>query len=421
MGFLPKNPRAPTHISRTGRAAENEPVAGGQVIAHVDMDAFFASVSLRDRPDLQGFPVVIGGGDRGVVLAANYPARKYGLHSALPMSAVRRQCAHAVILPPEREKYVQVSRAIMALCESLTPFVEPLSIDEAFMDLTGMNHFPSAQQGAQWLRAEVQKQHGVTCSVGIGPAMFIAKMATTYCKPDGLLEVSSGEVLDFLHPQKVESLWGIGPSSADLLHSLGIKRIGQLAHTPVSTLERTLGVAQARQVYELAWGRDQRRVQAVDVHEAAKSISADMTFPEDIDSPQRISTYLLRVSDKVGMRTRAAAMVGNTITITIKFSDFTRITRSLTLADPTDSTHVINRNAQKLFQKLNLQRARVRMVGVRVSNLRYADEVPWQGQLWDDDARWRDVDRGLDEVRRKFGAHAVQAGSLLDDDFSRRN
>src|SRR4051812_42272924 len=267
------------------------------------MDAFFVSVELLERPELRGRPVVVGGaGPRGVVSAASYEARTFGVHSAMPMSRARRLCPQAVVLPPRHDKYAAVSAGVMEIFRSITPLVEPLALDEAFLDVSGALRRPGrpAQIG-RMIRGLVAEQQGITCSVGVASTKFVAKLASTRCKPDGLLVVPADGVVDFLHPLPVAALWGVGERTEQVLTRLGLRTVGDIAATPPDTLRREVGDAVGEHLHNLAWGRDERAVVA---SVKDKSIGAEETFDVDIADAQSIRRELLRLSERVGSRLR---------------------------------------------------------------------------------------------------------------------
>lgn len=391
-----------------------DPAAGddtGCTILHVDMDAFFASVTLLDHPDLVGTPVIIGGGNRGVVLSATYEARALGVASAMPMTRARRLAPQATVLPPTHARYGQVSRAVMEVFRSFTPLVEPLSVDEAFLDVSGaVRAFGRPAVIGQAIRDIVADEQGVTCSVGVAPTKFVAKLASGLAKPDGLLVVPKDEVVDVLHQLPVGALWGVGDRTEEHLHTLGLRTVADIAHTPLATLRRVLGDAMGQNLHDLAWGRDPRPV--VPTH-TEKSIGADETFARDIDDPEEVRRRLLGLSEKVAARLRRAQVMGRTVSIKVRFADFTTITRSKTLREHTDVSREIYATACELFDALGLQRARLRLVGVRVEGLRDALSVPLQARLDEPEHGWRDADRAIDRASLRFGAGAVRPASLV--------
>ncbi len=384
-------------------------------ILHVDMDAFYASVSTRDRPDLQDVPVIVGGGHRGVVLSANYLARKYGVRSAMPGTRARRLCPQAVVLPPDFDTYAQVSSAVMEAFRQVTPLVEAISLDEAFLDVSGAGRrMGSPYDIAERLRATIVDEQGITCSVGVAATVSVAKMAGRRAKPDGVHVVPPGEVTTFLHPLGVEELWGVGEKTAAMLHRLGLPTVGDIAHTPLVTLQRVVGPSLGTHLHELAWGCDRRVVTARRGHdEPDKSMGADETFGRDTDDHEVIRRELLRLSAKVTARMRTARMAGRTVTLRVRFADFTTITRSRTLPEATDVTQEVYHTAVALFTALGLQRARVRLVGVRVEGLVPRVSVHHQLVLGEREHGWSDADRAVDRATSRFGSTAVRPAALI--------
>ncbi|NDF43269.1 MAG: DNA polymerase IV [Actinobacteria bacterium] len=263
-------------------------------ILHVDMDAFFASVSELDYPQYKGKPLVVGAGARGVVLSANYAARKFGIKAAMPVSRAQRMAPNAIFIPPDHERYSQVSRKVMEIFFEFTPHVEPLSLDEAFLDVTGSRKlFGSGRNIAELIRKRVFASEKITCSVGIATTKFIAKLASGRCKPNGILEIAHDRVLTFLHPLPVSEIWGVGPKTNEELQALGLRTVADIANTPLETLKRALGASAGESLYELAWARDYREVVA-DAPE--KSISAAETFAYDLEDQDEIFRELLRLT-----------------------------------------------------------------------------------------------------------------------------
>lgn len=388
---------------------------GETSILHVDMDAFYASVATRERPELAGVPVIVGGGGRGVVLSANYHARQYGVRSALPMTRARRMCPDAVVIPPDFETFGQVSAAIMENFRRVTPVVEVLSLDEAFLDVSGAaRRLGTPVEIAELLRATIHDEQGVTCSVGVAASAILAKLASRRAKPDGVLVVPPDAVTAFLHPLDVGELWGVGEKTQALLHRLGLFTVGDLAHTPVRTLQRALGPGLGAHLHELSWGVDRRVVTARrGDHESEHSMGADETFSRDIDDRELIGRELLRLSSRVAGRMRTAGVAGRTVTIRVRFADFTTITRSRTLLDATDVTVEIYRTALRLYDALGLQRARLRLVGVRVEGLIPRQQVQRQLVLGEREHGWSHADRAVDAATRRFGSAAVRPASLI--------
>lgn len=391
----------------------------GCTILHVDMDAFFALVSMRSRPELHGRPVIVGGDGRSVVLSATYEARALGVHSAMPMSRARRLAPQAVILEPDFSAYQEVSRNVMALFDSITPLVEPLSLDEAFLDVAGaIRRLGPATAIAQLIRARVHDEQHITCSVGVASTKFVAKLASTHSKPDGMLVIPADKVIDFLHPLPVGALWGVGEKTEQQLTRLGLHTVADIANTPLAALQRSLGRAAGSHLFELSWGRDPR---GVSPHEPDKSIGNEATFEDDISDPELVHAHLLRLSDRVAGRLRASAYVGRTVAIKVRFADFTTLTRSRTLPRHTDVGMEIYDTARALYDALNLTRVRVRLVGVRMEGLADAASQPQQLLLGEPDIGRRDAEVAVDALRAKYGARAVRPARLVDQDPRRRD
>jgi DNA polymerase-4 len=405
-------------VTRPAGASETVADDTGCTILHVDMDAFYASVSLLDHPDLQGQPVIVGGsGSRGVVLSATYEARTYGVHSAMPMSRARRLCPAATVLPPEFERYQEASRGVMAVFADVTPLVEPLSLDEAFLDVAGAaRRLGSATRIGQLIRDRVSDEQGITCSVGVAASKFVAKLASSMAKPDGIIVVPADGVVSFLHPLPVGALWGVGDKTEETLHRLGLRTVGDIAHTPADTLRRALGEAAGSHLHELSWGRDARPVVS-GVEE--RSIGAEETFARDVDDPEVVRRTLLKLSERTAARLRSAGQVGRTVSIKVRFADFTTITRARTLRDATDVGREVFETARSLYDALGLQRARLRLVGVRMEGLVDADQAPRQLTLDERPQGWREADRAVDAASARFGAGVVRPASLVGEGGSR--
>lgn len=401
----------------SGRVAFGTDDAGCTIL-HVDMDAFYASVSLRGRPDLHGLPVIVGGGGtRGVVLSATYEARALGIHSAMPMSRARRVAPNAVVIEPDHRAYAQVSRNVMALFGSITPLIEPLSLDEAFLDVSGaLRRLGAPTAIAELIRARIHDEQQITCSVGVASSKFVAKLASTRAKPDGLLVVPADRVIDFLHPLPVGALWGVGEKTEEQLTRLGLRTVGDIANIPLATLQRALGQASGRHLHDLSWGRDPR---SVTPHEPEKSIGNEETFAHDIDDPEVIHAHLLRLADQVAGRLRSAGYVGRTVGLKVRFADFSTITRSRTLTRPTDVGREIYDTVRGMYDALGLQRVLIRLVGVRIEGLADAHDAPRQLLLGDPDSGRREAEVAVDALRARYGADAVRQARLVDPD--RRN
>ncbi|CAB4341498.1 unannotated protein [freshwater metagenome] len=384
-------------------------------ILHIDMDAFFASVEVREDPRLHGKQVIVGfDGNRGVVLSATYEARKLGVHSAMPMSRALRLAPDAIVVEPDHEKYSEVSENVMAIFESITPLVQPLSVDEAFLDISGAQKLMGTPtQIGEVIRARVSDEQGITCSVGVAPTMFVAKLATNFAKPDGLHVVPADKVIEFLHPLPIGALWGVGEKTAEQLSRLGLVCVADIANTPVKTLARVIGQAAAEHLYELAWGRDPR---IVTPNQAEKSIGAERTFDADLDDPELLHAEFLDLSNKVAKRLRAADYFARTITIKVRFADFTSVTRSKSLSSSTDLATEIYATSKSLFDAMQLQRARVRLVGVRATGLVPASESSVQLEFSQRDSGWREAEHAIDQVSQKFGNSAVKPARLIKPD-----
>lgn len=378
-------------------------------ILHVDMDAFYASVAERDDPSLRGKAVVVGAGARGVVLSANYAARKYGIRAAMPVGRAKRMAPHAIFVTPDHQRYSEVSAKVMEIFDSFTPLVEPISLDEAFLDVTGARKLlGTGREIAVEIRRRVEASEGITCSVGIAPSKFIAKLASGHCKPNGILEIPADRILNFLHPLPVNAIWGVGPKTAETLERLGLRTVADIANLPRATLIRALGQASGASLYELAWGRDYRDVTP---NEPDKSISAAETFVQDLDDPEEILREFLRLTEKAAARLREKDLYAKTISIKVRFADFSTISRSKTLPLPIDSTHDIYEIAKSLYTALNLDRARLRLVGISLDNL--SEAAPEQLLLGARERGWREADTAIDRAKLRFGGGSVRPGRLI--------
>lgn len=388
------------------------PDDAGCGVLHIDMDAFFAAVELRSRPELVDRPVVVAGeGPRSVVLSANYPARRFGVRSAMPVAAARRLCPQAVYLPPTPRLYREVSRGVMGLFREITPLVEPLSLDEAFLDVSGalrrLGSTP-ARIGAE-LRSRISAEHHITCSVGVAPVKFVAKLASGMSKPDGMIVVPRTDVLGFLHPLPATALWGVGERTAAALGRLGLDTVADVARAPLPRLKRALGAAVGEHLHALANGRDSRVVVA-DATE--KSIGAEHTFDVDQDDRDVLVRELLRLSGRVAGSLRAKGIRGRTVSIKVRFADFTTISRARSLPVATDVAREIHACAVSLLSDHVPATSKVRLVGVRMEGLTDGtggEQLTFEGNA----PRWRDAEVAADVARSKFGAAAVRPASLL--------
>jgi len=388
------------------------PARPPEPILHVDLDAFYASVEVLKDPSLAGKPVIVGGtGARGVVASASYEARAYGVRSAMPAVRARRLCPEAVFLPSDFEAYRAHSNRFREVLLSFTPIVEPISLDEAFLDVGGATAlFGPPERIAATIRARVASEVGVTCSIGVAPTKFVAKIASDDRKPDGLLHVPAEGVLAFLEPLPVGRLWGVGEKTGELLGRLAIRTIGDLARTPEPVLQRILGEQSARHLWNLAHGVDDRVVVA---YEAPKSVSHEETFERDLDDEAEILRELLALSGRVAARLRADGYRARTIVLKARLATFTTLTRSRTLADPTDVGADLYRVVAEQYRSLPGARRRIRLLGVQAAGLVPAGSeqlAMLRGE------RWGDVERAVDRIERRFGRGATTAASLLDRD-----
>jgi nucleotidyltransferase/DNA polymerase involved in DNA repair len=384
----------------------------GCTVLHVDMDAFYASVELIARPELRGTPVIVGGGSRGVVLSATYEARSYGVHSAMPMSRARRLCPQATVVEPTHGLYSEVSAGVMEIFRSVTPLVEPLSLDEAFLEVSGARRrLGRPAEIGQLIRDRVSDEQGITCSVGVATTKFVAKLASTRAKPDGMIVVPAAEVVAFLHPLPVGALWGVGEKTEQALTRLGLHTVGDIANTPERTLVRALGQASGSHLYALSWGRDERRVVP---HEPDKSIGAEETFTRDVDDPDVVRRELLRLAERTGARLRTAGLAGRTVSVKIRFADFTTITRARTLPEATDVAAVLYGTARTLYEALGLDRARLRLVGIRVEGLVASETAPRQLLPGERSHGRREAEQAADRAVHRFGKGVVRPASLVD-------
>ncbi|XVU27377.1 DNA polymerase IV [Actinoplanes sp. CA-054009] len=390
----------------------------GCTVLHVDMDAFFASVAVRADPSLRGKPVVVGGvGPRGVVSSASYEARKYGVRSAMPTARARLLCPRAIFLPVDGAAIGEASRAVMAIFRDVTPLVEPLSSDEAFLDVAGAQRLLGRPvEIAQLIRRRMLEEQRLTCSVGVASTKFVAKLGSTRAKPDGVVVVPHELVLDFLHPLPVDALWGVGERAAETLRRLGLTTVGEIARAPVGMLRGALGDAAATHLHELAWGRDPRRVTP---EREEKSIGAEMTFDTDVADPLLIRRSLLALSEKVGARLRAGGYVGRTIAIKVRLADFRTVNRSRTVPTSTDVAREIFETVWNLFTALGA-RDHIRLVGVRVEGLTAAATTSRQLSLGEPERGWREAEAATDAVIARFGRASVGPASLLGQSDLRR-
>jgi DNA polymerase-4 len=384
-------------------------------ILHVDLDAFYASVEALKDPSLRGKPVVVGGaGPRGVVASASYEARRFGIRSAMPGVRARRLCPEAIFLPADFAAYRAHSNRFREVLLAHTPLVEPISLDEAFLDVGGATSlFGQPPAIAAKIRADVEREVGVTCSVGVASTKFVAKLASDECKPDGMLVVSADGVMAFLEPLPVGRLWGVGEKTGEVLGRLAIRTIGDLGRTPESILARLLGEQNARHLSQLAHGVDDR---VVVPYEAPKSVGHEETFERDIDDDETILRELLALSGRVASRLRADGYRARTVTLKVRLATFTTLTRARTLPDATDVGADLYRVVADLYRALPGERRRVRLLGVQASGL--VEGAAEQLALLRGE-RWGDVERAVDRIEARFGRGAAGPASLLDRDRRR--
>ncbi len=415
-----------------GAAAERWPVA----VLHVDMDAFYVAVEVRRDPSLRGRPVVVGGnGRRGVVAAASYEARAFGVRSAMPSVQARRLCPQALFLPGDHAAYAEASAAIMAIFGEVTPLVEPLSLDEAFLDVSGaQRRLGGPVTIAAGIRQRVADEQHLPCSVGVASTKFLAKLASEAAKPTptpqgpregrGVWVVTPGEELAFLHPLPVKALWGVGPATLAKLERIGVATVGDLAGMPLVTVVAALGEASGRHLFELAHNRDPRRVEP---EREAKSIGHEETFAVDRFDRDDLDRELLRLADAVGRRLRGAGLAGHTVQLKVRFGDFTTITRSRRVGEPLDNGLDLARAARQMLAKIDVTPG-IRLLGVSASGLGPAPLRQLQFNLWERPepvgpgpdvasaagrpAGWLEAHDTVDAIRQRFGAAAIGPASL---------
>ena len=378
-------------------------------ILHVDMDSFFVEVERLDNPDLIGKPVAVGGtGSRGVVASASYEARRFGVRSAMPVGEARRRCPGLMMISTSHGRYGAVSADIFDIMRSVTPLVEGISIDEAFLDVSGLRlHYPSAEAIGLQIRKTIREQVGIPASVGIASTKFVAKLASKHAKPDGMLLIAAGTELDFLHPLDVGELWGVGEATERSLGDLGIRTIGDLAEAPLSLLEHRLGKAAARHLSALAQAQDPRPVER---GTSTRSISSEGTFARDLRDRDAIERETLRMCDQVAARLTKARAAGHTVTLKVRFSDFVTISRSSRRSEPIASTSDIWETARVLIDRASIGARSVRLLGVAVSDL---VEVGGTRQMVLGRERADAAADAVDGVRERFGAGAVMPARVV--------
>ncbi len=440
-------PAAVSETERVGPRPPARPDRRLRRILHVDMDAFFAAVEILDDPTLAGRPLVVGGtGRRGVVASCSYEARVFGVHSAMPTAQARRLCPHAVFVPGRHDRYAELSRSIHAVLQRFTPLVEGISLDEAFLDVTGSERAVGPAEEIAWsIRSAIAQELRLDCSVGVAPAKFLAKLASEAAKPTagpagvqpgrGVVVIRPGEELAFLHPLTIETLWGVGPATAARLRRLGVHTVGDLAAVPCDVLEATVGRAHGRHLGQLARGVDDRPVEP---ERETKSVSQEETYPLDRRDRDGLRDELLRMADAVATRVRRAGRVGRTVTLKVRFGDFTTLTRSRTEPAGVADGQAIASIARALFDAIDVTRG-VRLLGVGVSSLAAPGPASAEQMTLDLDraapprpggvrgdtgapggaerpspaARRAAASGAVDSVRERFGAASLGPAALL--------
>lgn len=381
----------------------------GCTVLHVDMDAFFASVEILDDPTLRGRPVIVGGGERGVVSSASYEARAAGVHAAMPMGRARTLCPRARVLPVRHARYAEVSRQVMAVLGEVTPVLEQVSVDEAFLDVSGaLRRMGPPVAIARWVREQVRRRVGVPASVGVAATKLVAKLASTHAKPDGLLLVPREASVAFVQALPVGALPGVGERTRELLERRGLTTVADLARTPPATLSRWLGAAAGHRLHDLAHAVDPRPVYPA---RTEKSVGTETTFPADVVDRAELDAVLLAQAHACAARLRAHGLVAWTVSVKLRHADFTTVTRAKSLAAPTDLASEIVAAARALLDRLELPPAGVRLLGLRAERLEDT-AAGVQGAL-DDNPHLLRAERAMDGVRERFGAGAVRPASLL--------
>lgn len=380
-----------------------------RTVVHVDMDAFFASVETLLHPEYRGKPLIVGADPlvgRGVVSTCSYEARAYGIRSAMPIREAYRRCPHGIFVRPDMKTYATYSRMVREVLDAFSPVVEPLSIDEAFLDMTGCEHFyPSLKAMGESLKKAIREATGLVASVGIAPNKFLAKLASDLSKPDGLLVVEAHQVEAFLGPLPVERLWGVGPKGAQRLRERGIGTIAALRQRSLAWLEREFGDAMGRHLYNLARGIDERPVQP---ENEALSMSREITFDNDVEDPSLLRSVLAELVADVGRRLRREGLFARTVTLKLRYADFTTLTRRRTIDRPFHDDDRIFALACRLLEELNVRRP-VRLIGVGVADFHESS----QASLFEDDERSEAISRVMDEINAKKGARVLRKGREL--------
>lgn len=381
----------------------------GASILHVDMDAFFVSVEVRDRPELAGKPVVVAGDSaRSVVASASYASRHFGVRSAMPLEIAKRRCPDLIVVQPNFGKYRSASEDVMGVFHEFTPLVEQLSIDEAFLDVAGARRlFGDPGEIALQLKRRVRKRTKLPCSVGGAGVKFVAKLASAHAKPDGVLIVDPERTIEYLHPLSVRELWGVGGVVGEKLRARGIHTIGDLAREPLNSLASAIGHANAVRLYGLAHGRDERNVEPF---RERKSVGHEETFPIDISERGELDRVIMALSVRTAEKLRTRGAVARTIALKLRRPDFSTLTRSRTLTEATSSTARVYSTAVDLFTEAWTPGTPVRLLGVRAEQLQQHEQ---DQQLWSEDDAWRPADSAMDATRQKFGDAGLLPAKLI--------
>lgn len=387
----------------------------GLNIIHGDLDAFYATVEQRDNPVLRGKPVIVGGDpdSRGVVATCSYEARRYGVKSAMPLAQALRLCPDGVFLPVNMKLYRQASRQVMAIMASYSPLFEPLSIDEAFLDVSGCEAlFGSADKIAREIKQRVYQENGLTISMGVSYNKFLAKLATELGKPDGFYVIDRENMFDLLTTLPVSYIWGVGSKTMRILEKLDIRTIGDLRDTPHHILEKKLG-SSAALFLNLAQGIDDRKVEP---DRARKSMGKEITFDQDVNDPEYLGTVILDFAGQLARHLRRLNLQARTVTVKVKYQNFQTITRTKALPEPTNAELAFNQAAQELLSRLNLTNVQVRLVGLSLGNLCPKDAFE-QGLLFDQPGRLENqqLEQALDQIRDRFGEKIITRASLLEN------
>ena len=376
---------------------------------HLDMDAFFASVEELDVPSIVGKPVIVGGtAGRGVVSAANYVARTFGVNSAMPMSLALQRCPNAIVRKPRFDRYSEISDKVFAILHDFTPKVQPLSIDEAFLDVSGARALLGRPLDiAKAIRERVRVEVGLAASIGVASSMFVAKVAGSRAKPDGLLVVPAGDTVDFLAPLPITALWGVGAVTAKRLNSFGLSTVGDMQRSEMDSLVSILGDRMAHHLHSLAMGIDERTIED---RSNERSIGRSNTFTTDLTDVAEMHREVLRMATDVAARARTRNFLAHTVTVTVRLDDWSTVTRSHTFTDPTHATKPVAAEAVRLFDRVERHGHPVRLIGVRLENLVGEGDL---GLLWEDEDDGHDIDDIVDAVAGRFGFGTVQPASLV--------